>query len=46
MGLAFTDDDPPAAAAFSEVELVIMPQPRSSDVLPHMVSPVTAVFPG
>ena len=44
IGLAFTSDDPVATAAVKEVELVIIPQPRSTSALPVAVMPVTAVL--
>ena len=44
IGLAFTSDDPVATAAVSDVELVIIPQPRSTSALPVAVMPVTAVL--
>ena len=44
IGLAFTSDDPVATAAVSEVELVIIPQPRSTSALPVAVMPVTEVL--
>src|SRR4051794_734924 len=43
-GLALTSDDPVATAAVSDVELVIIPQPRSTSALPVAVMPVVAVF--
>src|SRR5262245_29562519 len=44
IGLAFTSDDPVAMAALIDVELVIMPQPRSTSALPVAVMPVVDVF--
>src|SRR5215212_4780336 len=44
IGLAFTSDDPVATAAVRDVELVIIPQPRSTSALPVAVMPVTAVL--
>src|SRR3954469_12530795 len=43
-GLAFTSDDPVATAAVSDVELVIIPQPRSTSALPVAVIPVADVL--
>src|SRR5213076_1507625 len=44
IGLAFTSDEPVATAASIEVELVIIPQPRSTSALPVAVMPVVEVF--
>src|SRR6185369_5093340 len=44
IGLALTSDEPVATAAVSEVELVIIPQPRSTSALPVALMPVTEVF--
>src|SRR5262252_6576556 len=42
-GVACTSDEPVAIAALSDVELVIIPQPRFSVELPVAVMPVVAV---
>ena len=44
IGLAATLDEPVATAALSDVELVIIPQPRLTLVLPVASMPVTAWF--
>ena len=43
-GLALTSDEPVATAAVSDVELVIIPQPRSTSALPVAVMPVAEVL--
>ena len=42
IGLAMTSEEPVATAAFNEVELVIIPQPMLTSVLPVALMPVTA----
>ena len=44
IGLASTYELPNATAASIEVELVIMPQPRSTSVVPPTLMPVVAVL--
>ena len=44
IGLAFTTEEPVATAAVIEVELVIIPQPRSTSALPVAVIPVAEVL--